>query len=68
MRRSPLLRACWMPGRWMPGRWMPERFAELIARILAAYDDVVVLITGAPEEREAAERLAAQNAPRAAEG
>jgi len=46
-------------------RWMPERFAELIGRILAAYDDVVVLITGAPEEREAAERLAAQNAPRA---
>ena len=47
-------------------RWMPDRFAELIRRILAAYGDVVVLITGAPDEREAAERLAAQNAPRAA--
>jgi ADP-heptose:LPS heptosyltransferase len=47
-------------------RWMPDRFAELIRRILAAYSDVVVLITGAPDEREAAERLAAQNAPRAA--
>jgi ADP-heptose:LPS heptosyltransferase len=46
-------------------RWMPERFAELIRCILAAYSDVVVLITGAPEEREAAERLAATNAPRA---
>ena len=46
-------------------RWMPERFAELIGRILAAYDDVVVLITGAPEERQGAERLAAAHAPRA---
>jgi ADP-heptose:LPS heptosyltransferase len=46
-------------------RWMPERFGELIARILAAYDDVVVLITGAPEERDGAERLAAKSAPRA---
>jgi ADP-heptose:LPS heptosyltransferase len=45
-------------------RWMPERFAELIGRILAAHADVVVLITGAPEERERAERLAATNAPR----
>jgi len=26
-------------------RWMPERFAELIGRILACHDDVVVLIT-----------------------
>jgi len=46
-------------------RWMPERFAQLIGRILATYDDVVVLITGAPEEREAAERLAAASGPRA---
>jgi ADP-heptose:LPS heptosyltransferase len=47
-------------------RWMPDRYAELIRRILAGYNDVVVLITGAPDEREAAERLAAQSAPRAA--
>src|ERR1700722_12351200 len=47
-------------------RWMPDRFAELIRRVLAAYSDVVVLVTGAPDEREAAERLAAQSAPRAA--
>ena len=45
-------------------RWMHDRFAQLIRRILAAYDDVVVLITGAPEERAEAERLAAANAPR----
>ena len=42
-------------------RWMPDRFAQLIRRILAAYDDVVVLITGASGEREEAERLAAAN-------
>ena len=46
-------------------RWMPDRFAELTRRILAAYSDVVVLITGGPDEREGAERLAAMNAPRA---
>ncbi len=46
-------------------RWMPDRFAQLIARILVGYDDVVVLVTGAPEEREAAERLAAACGPRA---
>jgi ADP-heptose:LPS heptosyltransferase len=41
-------------------RWMPERFAELIRRILAAGDDILVLITGAPNERPEAERLAEQ--------
>jgi ADP-heptose:LPS heptosyltransferase len=41
-------------------RWMPERFAELIRRILAANDDILVLITGAPSERSEAENLAAQ--------
>jgi ADP-heptose:LPS heptosyltransferase len=45
-------------------RWMPERFAELIGRILAAYPDVLVLITGAPEERARAEELARINGPR----
>jgi ADP-heptose:LPS heptosyltransferase len=47
-------------------RWMPERFDQLIRRILAAHDDVVVLITGAPDERAEAERLAAPNGPRCA--
>jgi ADP-heptose:LPS heptosyltransferase len=45
-------------------RWMPDRFAQLIRRILNAYDDVVVLITGAAEEREEAERLARAYGPR----
>ncbi len=40
-------------------RWMPERFVELIRRVLAANDDVLVLITGAPGERAEAEKLAA---------
>jgi ADP-heptose:LPS heptosyltransferase len=47
-------------------RWMPDRFKQLIRRILAAHDDVCVLITGAPEERAEAERLAAANGPRCA--
>jgi len=41
-------------------RWMPERFAELIRRVLAANDDVLVLIIGAPSERPEAVTLAAQ--------
>lgn len=39
--------------------WMPERFAELARRILDVYEDVVVLITGMPAEREQAVGLAA---------
>jgi ADP-heptose:LPS heptosyltransferase len=38
-------------------RWMPERYAELMRRILTSYDDVLILITGAPAEREEAEAL-----------
>ncbi|MDH5784994.1 MAG: glycosyltransferase family 9 protein [Chromatiales bacterium] len=41
-------------------RWMPERYAELMRRILDSYEDVVVLITGAPAEREEAEALKAE--------
>ncbi|MGH6674192.1 MAG: glycosyltransferase family 9 protein, partial [Xanthobacteraceae bacterium] len=41
-------------------RWMPERYVELIRRILAATDDALVLITGAPNERPEAEMMAAQ--------
>jgi ADP-heptose:LPS heptosyltransferase len=41
-------------------RWMPERFAELIRRILAANDDVLIMITGAPSERAEIEKLASQ--------
>ena len=46
-------------------RWMPERYAELIRRILTGYDDAVVMITGAPEERAQAEELARANGSRA---
>jgi ADP-heptose:LPS heptosyltransferase len=45
-------------------RWMPDRFAQLIGRVLDRHDDVVVLITGAPEERMEAEKLAAANGAR----
>jgi ADP-heptose:LPS heptosyltransferase len=38
-------------------RWMPERYSSLMQRILADYPDVLVLITGAPTEREEAEGL-----------
>jgi ADP-heptose:LPS heptosyltransferase len=41
-------------------RWMPERYTELIRRILAANDDVLVLITGARNERAQAEEMVAQ--------
>src|SRR5271169_441771 len=41
-------------------RWMAERFAELIRRILAANDDILVMITGAPSERAEAEKLASR--------
>lgn len=41
-------------------RWMPERYIELMRRVLAEYDDVLVLITGAPAEREEAAGLKQQ--------
>src|SRR5258708_2963251 len=40
-------------------RWMPERFIELIRRVLSTYDDVFILITGALDEREESDRIAA---------
>jgi len=41
-------------------RWPQERFAELIRQVLALRDDAVVLLTGAPAEREGLELLARQ--------
>ena len=38
-------------------RWMPELFVELIQRIIATYDDTLILITGAASERVEAESL-----------
>jgi ADP-heptose:LPS heptosyltransferase len=40
-------------------RWMPDRYGELIRRVIAGHSDVIVLITGAPEEQAEAETLAA---------
>ena len=45
-------------------RWMGDRYAELIRRVLAASDDVLVAITGAPGERAEAQALAAAAGPR----
>lgn len=36
-------------------RWMPERYIELMQRILDEAPDVLILITGAPAEKEEAE-------------
>jgi len=48
-------------GDMLPQRqWMPERFVALIRRLLAAHDDIFVLVTGAPGERAQAEHLVAQ--------
>jgi ADP-heptose:LPS heptosyltransferase len=38
-------------------RWMPERYVTLTQEILDAYSDVVVLLTGAPSERDEAEGM-----------
>lgn len=38
-------------------RWMPERYVTLVQEILDAYSDVVVLLTGAPSERDEAEGM-----------
>ena len=40
-------------------RWMADRFAHVIGEVLLTYQDVLVVITGAPSEREAASRLQA---------
>lgn len=36
-------------------RWMPERYVELMKKILEAAPDVIILITGAPSEKEEAD-------------
>jgi ADP-heptose:LPS heptosyltransferase len=41
-------------------RWPDDRYVELARRLLEDRDDVAVLLTGAPAEAAAAERLAAQ--------
>lgn len=41
-------------------RWMPERYVEVMKKTLADYQDVIILITGAPSERQEAEGLKQQ--------
>jgi len=41
-------------------RWPAENFARLARAVLATWDDVLILITGAPEEAPEAERLQAE--------
>ena len=41
-------------------RWMPERYVELIRRIIAEHDELLVLVTGAPGERQEAETMCAR--------
>lgn len=38
---------------------MPDRYGDLIRRVIASHGDVIVLVTGAPEEQAEAETLAA---------
>ena len=45
-------------------RWSPERFAEVIRQVLAHRDDAIILLTGAPAERDGLEELARQVADR----
>ncbi len=38
-------------------RWMPENYSAVMKQILSEHDDVIILITGAPNEKEEAEQL-----------
>ena len=38
-------------------RWMPERYVQLAQEVLDAYPDVIILLTGAPSERDEAEGM-----------
>ena len=41
-------------------RWMPDHFVAVMRGLLAEYEDLLVLVTGAPAEREEAEILKQQ--------
>ena len=45
-------------------RWMGDRYADLIRRVLATSEDILVAVTGAPDERAEAEALAGASGPR----
>lgn len=38
-------------------RWMPERFAEVIVQLLDRFPDVLVVLTGAPKEKQQAQAI-----------
>ena len=38
-------------------RWLPEHFAAVMKTLLASHEDILVIITGAPAERDDAEKL-----------
>ena len=38
-------------------RWMPERYVQLAQEIIDMYPDVIILLTGAPSERDEAEGM-----------
>jgi ADP-heptose:LPS heptosyltransferase len=41
-------------------RWMPDKYVSLMQKILTCHPNVLILITGAPREREEAEALTQQ--------
>jgi ADP-heptose:LPS heptosyltransferase len=41
-------------------RWMPDKYVSLMQKILTCHSNVLILITGAPREREEAEALTQQ--------
>ncbi len=41
-------------------RWMPERFAAVMSELLGRYDDILLVITGAPGEKKGADALCQQ--------
>ena len=48
-------------GELLPQRrWMPENFVSVMKMVLEAHEDVLILITGDPSEKEEAEVLKAQ--------
>jgi ADP-heptose:LPS heptosyltransferase len=49
------------PGaRWPTRRWALDRFADLARRMVAAHDDVAIVVTAGPGEEDAAIALATQ--------
>ena len=41
-------------GNWLPKRWPEENFTELVKRLLARFEDVEIMVTGASKDIEIA--------------